>query len=88
MVNSYPSIFNLGHKAITDLLKSPVIVEEKVDGSQFGFMVHSESGELQCRSKGAPLYNDAPQAMFIRAVETAKRLAPILNPDGLIAANI
>lgn len=79
MVSSYPSIFNLGHKAIADLLKSDVIVEEKVDGSQFGFMVHSDSGELQCRSKGAVLYNDAPQAMFIKAVETAKKLAPILK---------
>ncbi len=80
MVHSYPSIFNIGHKAIIDLLKTPVIVEEKVDGSQFSFTVHSETGELMCRSKGAQLYNDAPQAMFIRAMDTAKRLASILHP--------
>src|SRR6267154_6260155 len=35
--HSYPSIFNLGHKAVQDLLKGPVNVEEKVDGSQFSF---------------------------------------------------
>lgn len=31
-INSYPSIYALGHAAIADLLKSPVIVEEKIDG--------------------------------------------------------
>jgi hypothetical protein len=35
--HSYPSIFNLGHRAIADLFSVPVIVEEKVDGSQFSF---------------------------------------------------
>src|SRR5712672_2755316 len=35
--HSYPSIYNLGHKAIQDLLTGPVLVEEKVDGSQFSF---------------------------------------------------
>ena len=34
---SYPKVYNLGHKAITDLLLDPIIVEEKVDGSQFSF---------------------------------------------------
>jgi hypothetical protein len=32
--HSYPSIFTLGHSAISDLLDGPVCVEEKVDGSQ------------------------------------------------------
>ena len=35
--SSYPSIFTLGHKAILDLLKHEVNVEEKIDGSQFSF---------------------------------------------------
>ena len=30
--HSYPSIFAMGHKAIADLLKGEVIVEEKIDG--------------------------------------------------------
>lgn len=30
--HSYPSIYNLGHMAVRDLLKDPVLVEEKVDG--------------------------------------------------------
>lgn len=35
--HSYPSIFNLGHRAVRDLLNFPHVVEEKVDGSQFSF---------------------------------------------------
>ncbi len=37
MINSYPSIYNLGHAAIATLLHGPVIVEEKIDGSQISF---------------------------------------------------
>lgn len=33
--HSYPSIYALGHRAIVDLLKGPVFIEEKIDGSQF-----------------------------------------------------
>lgn len=77
--HSYPSIYTLGHRAITDLLNHPVQVEEKVDGSQFSFSV-SVAGELRVRSKGATLHPDAPEALFTKAVETAKRLAPMLRP--------
>jgi len=34
-LGSYPSIYNLGHRYLGDLLDGPVVVEEKVDGSQF-----------------------------------------------------
>lgn len=67
-INSYPSIFALGHSAIADLLKGPVIVEEKIDGSQFSFM-KTEEGELICRSKGANINMVAPEGMFLKAVE-------------------
>lgn len=58
------------------LFCDPVIVEEKVDGSQFSFGVFN--GELKCRSKGAVLNITAPEKLFVQAVETAKRLAPLL----------
>ncbi len=79
MINSYPSIYNMGHAAIVDLLKEPVIVEEKVDGSQFSFGLHYETGELQIRSKGAMIHPDAPEGMFEEGVKTAKALAPLLT---------
>ena len=76
--HSYPSIFNLGHRAVADLFTEDVIVQEKIDGSQFSFGVFD--GELKCRSKGAEIQVDQPEKMFTLAVETAKRLAS----DGLL----
>jgi hypothetical protein len=76
-LHSYPSIYNLGHRAITSLLDGPVLVEEKVDGSQFSFGV--VEGQLLCRSKGADLQVLAPEKMFTAGVETAKTLAPTLR---------
>jgi hypothetical protein len=35
--HSYSSIYALGHKALAELFMEPVLIEEKVDGSQFSF---------------------------------------------------
>lgn len=72
-LHSYPSIFTLGHRAVADLLRGPVIVEEKVDGSQITFGVID--GELCVRSKGAEIFVDAPEGMFAKGVEAIKRVA-------------
>lgn len=77
--HSYPSIYNIGHRAIADLFTVPVNVEEKIDGSQFSFGV-TEDGELKVRSKGCVMMADAPEKMFTLGVDTAKRLVPILRP--------
>lgn len=79
--HSYPSIFALGHKAVADLLQEPVLVEEKIDGSQFSFGVfQSDDGPfLRCRSKGADLNVIAPEKMFKAAVDTAQDLMPVVQ---------
>lgn len=77
--HSYPKICALGHKAIENLLFDPVLVEEKVDGSQFSFGIFD--GQIKCRSRGAVLNIEAPERMFIQAVETVQKIAPLLN-DG------
>ena len=79
MINSYPQIYNLGHAAIADLLKTPVIVEEKIDGSQFSFYLSPER-ELQCRSKGAQINLLAPEGMFKAAVATICEAMPLMRP--------
>lgn len=76
-LHRYPSIFNMGHRAVADLLKGPVIVQEKVDGSQFSFAL--VNGELICSSKGAVLNIEAPEKMFKAAVDTVKELKPLLH---------
>ncbi len=71
-INSYPSVYAIGHKAIADLFGGAVIVEEKIDGSQFSMGILDD--ELQCRSKGKALILDAPEKMFGKAIETARSL--------------
>ena len=72
VLRSYPKVYNLGHPAIRDLFDGPVVVQEKVDGSQFSFGV--VNGELHARSKGATLLLDDPNQLFRGALDTAIRL--------------
>lgn len=85
--HSYPSIYNFGHRALQGFLEHELIIEEKVDGSQFSFgkfplEVEGMEGEfdLRIRSKGAVMVLDAPEKMFTKAAETVKRIAPLLHP--------
>lgn len=71
MINSYPSIQTLGHRYLENLFKGPVVIQEKIDGSQFSF--GNIDGKLCCRSKGQEIHVEAPEKMFAAAVATAKR---------------
>jgi hypothetical protein len=77
--HSYPKIYNIGHRYVKDLFNEEVLVTEKVDGSQFSFGIFN--GELKAKSKGKEIVIDAPDKMFIQAIETVKKLAPKLR-DG------
>lgn len=77
--HSYPSIYAVGHRAVQDIFNGDVIVEEKIDGSQFSFGV-DEDDLLHIRSKGKVMEPDAPEKMFQRAVDTVKALAANLRP--------
>lgn len=81
-ISSYPSLFHFGHRASLPLFSGEVIVEEKVDGSQFSFGKTS-GGKLVARSKGVELNLDAPEGMFAKAVEYVKTIADKI-PDGML----
>lgn len=51
--HSYPKIWAMGHAQLKELLFDPVLIEEKIDGSQFSFGVFG--GEVKMRSKGQEL---------------------------------
>lgn len=70
--HSYPSVFALGHKALAELLLDPVLVEEKIDGSQFSWIFFD--GVYRARSKGAQLNMIAPEKMFSKAIEVIQGL--------------
>lgn len=75
--HSYPKLYNVGHSAVKDIFQSEVLVEEKVDGSQFSF--GKINGELKVRSKGVQIDPEHPEKMFTKAINTAKELFPILT---------
>jgi RNA ligase-like protein len=78
--HTYPQIFNMGHRYVKDILTSPVLVEEKVDGSQFSFGVFvndQHESYMRVRSKGAELTVEAPEKMFKAGVDWVK--ANMLN---------
>jgi hypothetical protein len=64
--HSYPKIYNLGHAALAELFDGEVVIQEKIDGSQFSFGVFD--GVVKCRSKGCELVVEAPEKMFAKAV--------------------
>jgi len=67
MINSYPSLFALGHRLTKTLFDDNVIVQEKIDGSQFSFGV-DRLGHLHIRSKGCTIYPESVDKLFRNAV--------------------
>jgi len=78
MITQYPSIYTIGHKAIADIFITPVVVEEKIDGSQFSFKKISET-EWEAKSKNCELYADNIPNLFQPAMDTMLRLMPQLK---------
>lgn len=73
MIGSYGSIYQLGHKEVTDILNGPVEITEKVDGSSISFGVID--GELSIRSKNQQLHLNADNGMFNTAVAKIQELS-------------
>lgn len=69
-LHSYSKVWAIGHRETADLFKGPIIIQEKIDGSQFSF--GNIDGVLHCRSKGQPVGAGGNQeGMFKQAVHTA-----------------
>lgn len=72
MLPKYPKVYTLGHRILKDIFLDPVIIQEKIDGSQisFGFV----DGQLQARSRTQSICMDAPEKMFQQAVNTIRSI--------------
>lgn len=69
-IPSYPKVYALGHKAIGGIFNNEVVVQEKLDGSQFSFA--NIEGKFLARSRGAPIGQGGNVAnMFKKAWDTA-----------------
>lgn len=83
-IPSYSKVHAFGHREVKNILDGPVVIEEKIDGSQFSFGIIAD--RLQCRSKGQEIFIDNPEKMFGAAVDTAKHLADRLVPGWVYRA--
>lgn len=77
-VPSYGKILTLGAVYTQNALKGEVIVQEKVDGSQFRFGINDE-GDLVISSKGAHIDIENPPQLFTEGVDYVKQLNLSVN---------
>jgi len=77
-VPSYTKILTLGARGTERALVGPVVVQEKVDGSQFSFGVDVD-GNIGCRSHHQQIALDAPSGMFASAVNHVLKISQILQ---------
>jgi hypothetical protein len=84
VLESYAGIYHVKHRATECLWNNPVVVQEKIDGSQisFGIVSPSEGAEprLCIRSKGAEIQPDGPEKLFAAGVRTIRGLESRLLP--------
>jgi hypothetical protein len=81
-IHSYSKVWALGHPQLEGLCDEPVLVQEKLDGSQFSFMLSRADGlnTLHYRSKGAIIHGPKAAGMFKPCVEAVEALARALRP--------
>lgn len=77
-IPSYPKIYQLGSPEIADLFKDPVVVQEKVDGSQISFGVIN--GKLTIHSHHCQLDLENAQKMFYLAICNLKEREHLMMP--------
>lgn len=80
MISSYGSPINLGSKYLENLFDGPVVIQEKVDGSQISFGVIE--GELCVRSRSQEVTNDKT-GMFAKGVAELRKIEHLL-PESVI----
>lgn len=78
-IPSYGKVYAAGHRDIASLYDGEIVVQEKVDGSQFNFMVDSVTGQLMIASKGKDM-TEHVESMFIKAAETVEKFKDALHP--------
>lgn len=79
MIPSIATIYPMPHRHLAYLYNGPVVVQEKIDGSQFSFALDGETG-VSMRSKGAALHLASPEKMFRAGMDYVLRLGHLLRP--------
>jgi len=77
-IHSYPKIYNVGHVFVKDIFSDTVLIQEKVDGSQFSFK-KDECGQVFCKSKNKIIDGDI-QKIFAKAYNWVQTNSHLLKP--------
>jgi len=77
--HSYPSIYNIGHRALAPLMDHVLNVEEKIDGSQFSWGVIE--GRLRAKSKNKEIDLQHPESLFASAVKMVQEKQALWHPE-------
>jgi hypothetical protein len=79
--NSYPKVWNVGHGAVKDIFSKTLLVEEKIDGSQFSF--GDVDGRLRMKSHHQDISDIVGEyglftevIAYVRGLYEAKKLVP------------
>jgi len=83
-ISNYSEIYQIGNRATRTLFSSAVVVQEKIDGSQFSFA--NIEGKLHCRSKNNAVgAGGNAEGMFGKAYSTAKAIFETDTlPEGMV----
>ncbi len=90
-MEAYPKVWNLGNVALKNLLDGEVIVEEKVDGSQFSFQrtfTESRLLQLKFRSRGREMYLPTEDKLFKSAMEYVQSIEDLLVPGWIYRGEV
>jgi hypothetical protein len=73
MINSYSKVYQIGHREILDLFDGEVVVQEKIDGSQFSFGMDLDD-KLYMKSHHQPIVEGNEPKMFLKGINYVKEL--------------
>lgn len=84
MISDYGKVYTVGHRDIRRLFDGPVVVQEKIDGSQFSATVDS-AGQLYCRSKSRFLSHvaDGEKGLFAPSIQHLLTVKDKMVPFGV-----
>lgn len=78
-ISSYGKVYQCGNQWVSEVFNGPVVVQEKVDGSQFSFC--KDGDELFFRSRNVAMDEHENEQMFRPVIEELKKIKDRINPD-------
>jgi hypothetical protein len=79
-ISSYGKVNTVGHSQVLNVFKDIVVIQEKVDGSQFSLKLDTD-GTLHFRSRNKCMTEEVYEKMFQSAIVNIQSIKESLNPE-------